>query len=180
MPIIEIIKAHTLIYTTRTPPVPSINKNQQWPEEGVITLDLFTCGSNPLLPVVPDLERLFGIPRNKPNSSEKEEIISQWSHELRGFRNSESNKETAYLDNKSDLASWVFSPLLFGSKKEVVSINSPHQRIDIWDFKEKEATPSHDDAVKAGLKEGDPRWLTSEVASPDRYLFLDGHIQVSY
>jgi len=148
-----------------------------WPEEGVITLDLFTCGSNPLLPVVPDLERLFGIPRNKPNSSEKEEIISQWSHELRGFRNSESNKDTAYLDNKSDLASWVFSPLLFGSKKEVVSVNSPHQRIDIWDFKEKEATPSHEDAIKAGLKLGDPRWLTSEVASPDRYLFLDGHIQ---
>jgi len=32
-----------------------------WPEEGVITLDLFTCGSNPLIPVIPVIMRLFGI-----------------------------------------------------------------------------------------------------------------------
>jgi len=89
------------------------------------------------------------------------------------------NKETSYLDNKSDLASWVFSPLLFGSKKQVISVTSEYQRIDIWDLLSKDSTPSYDDAIKAGLTEGDPRWLTSEVASPDRVLFLDGHIQVS-
>mmetsp|Transcript_10224 Transcript_10224/g.15428 ORF Transcript_10224/g.15428 Transcript_10224/m.15428 type:complete len:794 (-) Transcript_10224:149-2530(-) len=146
-----------------------------WPDEGVITLDLFTCGPKPLLPVIKDLERLFGIPRNKPNSEEKEEILSQWSHELRGFRNSESGG--GHLDNKSDLAVWVVSPMIFGIKKEVVSINTEHQRIDIWEYLPKESTPSHQDALDHNLQEGDPRWLTSEIASPDVFLFLDGAIQ---
>ena len=57
-----------------------------WPEEGVITLDLFTCGSNPLLPVVLTMEKLFGIPRKKADSEEEdeyEEVVTLWSHELR-------------------------------------------------------------------------------------------------
>ena len=57
-----------------------------WPEEGVITLDLFTCGSNPLLPVVSTMEKLFGIPLKKADSEEDdeyEEVITLWSHELR-------------------------------------------------------------------------------------------------
>lgn len=150
-----------------------------WPDEGVITLDLFTCGPKPLLPAVADLERLFGIPRVKLDGSasasgEKEEIITQWSHELRGFRNKEHK---SYLDNRSDLAVSIFSPLLFGTKKQIVSVNSKFQRIDIWDYLEHGSTPSHDDAIKANLTQGDPRWLTSEVVSFERYLFLDGNLQ---
>ena len=42
-----------------------------WPTEGVITLDLFTCGDESLLPIVPLVERLFSVPRpgskNKPH-----------------------------------------------------------------------------------------------------------------
>jgi len=34
-----------------------------WPVEGVITLDLFTCGDQSLLPIVPLIERLFSVPR---------------------------------------------------------------------------------------------------------------------
>lgn len=150
-----------------------------WPEEGVITLDLFTCGPNPLLPVVPDLERLFGIPRKKKDSDEMEEIISQWSHELRGFRNSnsESAKKNKYLDNKSDLAVHIISPLLFGNKKQIVSTNSPYQRIDVWDYLAHERTPTYQDALAANLTAGDPRWNTDEVVTPDRLLFLDGNLQ---
>jgi S-adenosylmethionine decarboxylase proenzyme len=33
-----------------------------WPMEGVIMLDLFTCGPSSLLPIVSTVERLFGIP----------------------------------------------------------------------------------------------------------------------
>jgi hypothetical protein len=73
---------------------------------------------------------------------------------------------------------WVISPLLFGTKKQIVSINSPHQRIDIWEYLSKESTPSYDDAIKYNLTEGDPRWFTSEIVAPDRLLFLDGVIQV--
>ena len=52
-----------------------------WPSAGVITLDLFTCGSNPLLPVVPMIERLFGVPASV---NKKPKVV--WAHKLRGFR----------------------------------------------------------------------------------------------
>lgn len=153
----------------------------KWPDEGVITLDLFTCGSNPLLPVVPTLERLFGIPRNKPNSEEKEEIISLWSHELRGFRSDKNlaAHKNKHLDNKSDLAQDILSPLLFGTKKQIISVESPYQRIDIWDYLPNVATPSYEDGIKHNLTEGDPRWLTKEVASWERSLYINGIYQSS-
>lgn len=53
-----------------------------WPEFGVITLDLFTCGSGKLVPLVPIVESLFAIPQVgslvKP--------VMNWVHKLRGFR----------------------------------------------------------------------------------------------
>ena len=59
-----------------------------WPEEGVITLDLFTCGSGELVPVLPLIERLFGVPQVP---REKDDIVDPprvvWSHKLRGFGN---------------------------------------------------------------------------------------------
>ena len=80
-----------------------------WPEEGVITLDLFTCGANPLLPVVPVVERLFGIGEN---------IVTKWSHDLRGFRSVEERKAN-YLDEFSDLSIWILSPAEFYSKTQI-------------------------------------------------------------
>ena len=93
-----------------------------WPEEGVITLDLFTCGANPLLPVVPVIERLFGIGEN---------IVTKWSHDLRGFRSAEERRAN-YLDDFSDLSVWVLSPLELYSKKSVYSGLTKYQRVDIW------------------------------------------------
>ena len=53
-----------------------------WPEAGVITLDLFTCGSGKLVPILPIVESLFAVPQLgsliKP--------IVKWVHKLRGFR----------------------------------------------------------------------------------------------
>lgn len=52
-----------------------------WPTEGVITLDLFTCGSTSLLDSMPLIEGLFVIPRN-----EKEEKPNvRWAYKRRGF-----------------------------------------------------------------------------------------------
>jgi hypothetical protein len=127
---------------------------------------LFTCGSAPLIPVIPKLVELFGIGEN---------VQSQWSHSLRGFRDGERH----ILDNQSDLAVWVLSPLEMYKKENIVSVKSPIQQIDIWDIVELDATPSHEDAIKHNLQPGDPRWLTPELASPDRLLFLDGTLQVS-
>jgi len=141
-----------------------------WPDEGVITLDLFTCGPKSLLPVVADVERLFAIGENTK---------TYWSHELRGFRlNENTTKSTnSYLADTSDLGFWVMSPLDLEVKEQIVSVKSPIQQIDIWDVLEVDDTPGHDDALKHNLQPGDPRWLTSEIVTPDRLLFLDGSIQ---
>jgi len=151
-----------------------------WPDEGVITLDLFTCGSNPLIPVVPVIEKLFGIPRAsqtcEKDTCEAEEVETFWSHELRGFRHYEDRK-AHYLDLQSDLALWVTSPLDLMYKKEIVSVESPYQRIDIWDSKDYGEGPSWEDAQQLGLEPGDPRWTQSKYASPTRLLFLDGTLQ---
>jgi len=147
-----------------------------WPDEGVITLDLFTCGASPLLPVVPDIERLFGIPRINAETGEKEEVFTLWAHELRGFRTHE-DRRNHMLDLQSDLASWVTSALDLHYKKEIVSVKSPYHQIDIWDTLELSDTPSHEDGLKHKLEPGDPRWFTNEVASPERHLFIDGTLQ---
>lgn len=131
-----------------------------WPEEGVITLDLFTCGANPLLPVVPVIERLFGIGEN---------IVTKWSHDLRGFRSAEERRAN-YLDDFSDLSVWVLSPVELYSKKQIYSNITKYQRVDIWDIAEKEDTPGYEDGIKHNLQEGDPRWETPELFTPDRLL----------
>lgn len=146
-----------------------------WPDEGVITLDLFTCGAKPLIPVVSTIQELFGIPR------EDDEIVTQWSHELRGFRNKalkrDGNDNYALLDHNSDLSQMVWSPIDIRLKEQVVSTMTNYQRVDIWDLVGLEETPSYADAVRENLQPGDPRWMTSEVVSPTRYLFLDGVLQ---
>jgi len=147
-----------------------------WPDEGVITLDLFTCGNNPLVPVVKTIKDLFGIPR------ENDTIGMQWSHELRGFRNKEKvpnrgNDNYAVLDHNSDLSLMVWSPIDCPIKEQIVSKLTKFQRVDIWDLVGLEETPSHNDALKHNLQPGDPRWHTAELVSPTRMLFLDGTLQ---
>ena len=60
-----------------------------WPMEGVITLDLFTCGPNSLLPVVPLAEKLFAVPSetNLLTKDDTERIDPKmiWAHKYRGF-----------------------------------------------------------------------------------------------
>lgn len=144
-----------------------------WPDEGVITLDLFTTSEKPLLPALPKIEELFGIPRVNPETGEKETPVTLWSHELRGFRTEDARK-AHYLDGESDLANWVTSPLEVVYKKQIVTVQSEHQRIDVWDVLERDDTPSYEDGKRLGLKPGDPRWLSNEYATPSRMIFLDG------
>lgn len=101
-----------------------------WPGDGVITLDLFTCGNKPLLPAVQTIERLFGVP-----SSKHPKVHTQWSHELRGFRSEEEQKRNPLADS-SDLSLWVLSPLEMYSKTQIVSKKTKYQQVDIWDLVE--------------------------------------------
>lgn len=155
-----------------------------WPDEGVITLDLFTCGNKPLIPAVAILKDLFGIPKSSDS------IVMKWSHELRGFRNRGEQQQQqqrqeggttqnnyAVLDHNSDLSQMVWSPIDCLVKDQIVSTLTKYQRVDIWDIVGLEETPSYEDAIKAGLEPGDPRWTNAEVVTPTRHLFLDGALQ---
>ena len=57
-----------------------------WPEAGVITLDLFTCGSGKLIPVLPILKKLFAVPQEGAPDILTEQPRTLWTHKLRGFR----------------------------------------------------------------------------------------------
>ncbi len=157
-----------------------------WPEEGVITLDLFTCGERSLLFIVPEVERLFGVPR-----IEGGKVESAWSHELRGFRDVnngdkiDNDDETLrspnkvnFLDNKSDLSTWVITPIDLYYKEQVVTMTSQFNRIDVWDVKYKYHKLLHEDGLKHNLTRGDPRWMTQEFATPHRILFVNGALLV--
>jgi hypothetical protein len=56
-----------------------------WPSRGVITLDLFTCGPNSLLPIVPLAEKLFSVPSSKKTGEKVEKPQMIWAHKYRGF-----------------------------------------------------------------------------------------------
>ena len=142
-------------------------------------MDLFTCGTNPLIPVVSTIQELFGIPR------EGDTIQMQWSHELRGFRNKNKDPSTmdssgdnyAMLDHNSDLSQMIWSPIDVTMKEQIVSTLTKHQRVDIWDLVGLEETPSYEDVMRENLQPGYPRWTTSEIVAPTRHLFLDGVLQ---
>jgi S-adenosylmethionine decarboxylase proenzyme len=56
-----------------------------WPDHGVILLDLFTCGSSSLLPLISIIKEIFGVP--KPVHQSTDPPFMMWAHKLRGFRN---------------------------------------------------------------------------------------------
>ena len=59
-----------------------------WPMEGVITLDLFTCGSTSLLNHLQLIQNLFAVPRRNLKDAETPQVL--WAYKRRGF-NEQSN-----------------------------------------------------------------------------------------
>lgn len=59
-----------------------------WPEEGVITLDLYTCGPGSLLPFVSITKDLFAI--SSSSTAKEPELV--WSHKFRGFTDNIKNE----------------------------------------------------------------------------------------
>ncbi|KAL7568819.1 hypothetical protein ACA910_007233 [Epithemia clementina (nom. ined.)] len=158
-----------------------------WPDEGVITLDLYvtTVSTNteqqakqqPLVPnVVESVKRLFGV---RGAGKAPRPLNARWSHEFRGFDPAASQANYGIHLAGSDLALWVLSPLEMYSKTLVHSSwTQSNQRVDIWDLVEVTDTPSQADVIKYGLKEGDPRLYTPELVTPWRVVFLNGKLTV--
>lgn len=86
-----------------------------WPAQGVITLDLFTCGDASLVPYVPVVEELFCI--GKTPSAEGEVVEPPhmlWSYKRRGFRN-----EEGYDASAGDIFNFMLGVMEFENKTQV-------------------------------------------------------------
>ncbi|KAL7538215.1 hypothetical protein ACHAWF_006023 [Thalassiosira exigua] len=151
-----------------------------WPKEGVIAMDLFTCGGNPLIPVLSSISKLFGIKRS-PTDGEDEEDVPEpsvvWSHKLRGFREGFApgyDRGRNPLDQ--DLGRYVLGSMDFDMKDQVVSTKTDFQSVDVYDvmYPSRKSFQSYEKSLSGG---DSYEARNPEQFGPDRVLFLDGVIQ---
>ena len=89
-----------------------------WPVEGVICFDLCSAGSKSILPVLPIIERLFGVPRTPSYPGEVVELPEyRWAHKLRGYRHRPTQSSNLLLG--TDLGTTILGILGTEYKEEV-------------------------------------------------------------
>ena len=142
-----------------------------WPIPGAICLDLFTCGPNSLLPILPAIERFFAVPRVPAvHGSIVEKPYVQWAYKLRGYRNELPSR------SHGDIAQFLHGWLEFDMKSLVVSIDSPFHKIDIYDVINPRFHSLHE--YRSSLAKDDSyAALHPELFRPDRVLYSDGILQ---
>lgn len=90
-----------------------------WPDEGVITFDLCVGGNTSIIPALPAIQRLFGVPRTSTMPGES--IIAQpekrWAHKLRGFRFRPDSHTSIF--SGTDLANYIVGDMNAIYKNEV-------------------------------------------------------------
>lgn len=138
-----------------------------WPEEGVITLDLYTCGPNSLLPFVAITQTLFAIPSQKLDSEPR--VV--WSHKFRGFTEN-LNDEIA---ERTDFFKFPIGTMT-DYKEEVISAQTAFQRVDIYDVL-RPHFQSFEAYEKSRLDHASYEGQNPEFFEPDRIVFLDGILQ---
>ena len=146
-----------------------------WPKQGVITLDIFTCGSGLLIPVLPMIKELFGV----PNKALPHHPVMTWSHKLRGFRDGISPTNVATQnpleqDLGREMLGWHGSEL----KQPLVSKKTKWQNVDIYQYI-KPRTRSLSSYEKSLSNDGSYESLHPDFYMPDRALYLDGVEQSS-
>ena len=140
-------------------------------------MDLFTCGGNPLIPVLPSIQKLFGIPHSLAAGETEHEIPEPtmiWSHKLRGFR---QGFAPGYSDEHNPLSNdlgRVLGKLDFDMKNKVVSSKTAFQTVDVYELMDPRSKNigSYQKALSSDGEVGQP-----EHFGPDRMLFLDGVLQ---
>jgi S-adenosylmethionine decarboxylase proenzyme len=135
-----------------------------WPEFGVISLDLFTCGSGELIPILPIVKRLFAVPA--PGGDEPDMI---WAHKLRG-----ASIGKGVLGD--DLGRFVLETTDMDLKREVVTARTDFQRIDIYDTIN--AHSRDYGSYRASIEGGDTYEAKHpELFTPQTEVYLDGILQ---
>mmetsp|Transcript_23997 Transcript_23997/g.47668 ORF Transcript_23997/g.47668 Transcript_23997/m.47668 type:complete len:614 (+) Transcript_23997:116-1957(+) len=147
-----------------------------WPTEGVISMDLFTCGSGKLIPTLPSIQNLFGV--KAANEDPADDPMMMWSHKLRGFRKGfvpGYNFELNPLD--ADLGSEILASHDFDIKKPLVSdAETDFQMVDVYEVMNPKKRRLSD-YYKSLEDDGSYESLHPEFFAPDHILLLDGIVQ---
>jgi len=143
-----------------------------WPKEGVISMDFFTCGSGLLIPLLPTIKKLFGIPSQNNNDHIDPQMI--WSHKLRGFRPHYVAHDNPY---DQDLGAFLESHNM-ELKDPLASEETDFQYVDIYEYLDPRGPPLST-YEKSITDDGSYESLNREFYSPDKMLFLDGVQQSS-
>jgi len=150
-----------------------------WPLEGVITMDLFTCGGGLLIPTLPSIERLFAVPAEVVEGGEITQPTLLWSHKLRGFREGFSK---GYVRSKNpldgSLGRHVLGKLDFDIKRPILSIKTQVQNVNIYEVMEPQSRDI-DSYHKSLANNTAPNYESTHPQhfGPDKILFLDGILQ---
>jgi len=146
-----------------------------WPMEGVISMDLFTCGSGKLIPTLPSIQQLFGV---RAKEEEVEEPTMMWSHKLRGFRKGfvpGYNFDLNPLD--CDLGAVILGSHDYDIKKPLVSAaETDYQTVDVYEVMQPHRRRLSD-YYKSLEDDGSYESLHPEFFAPDHVLLLDGRVQ---
>lgn len=141
-----------------------------WPTEGVITLDLFTCGGRSLLPLVGYIEELFGVPSASDSSADAPR--AQWALKHRGFPHDEDPENPEEFDYDEYLLGWID----FEMKEDVASVETAYQAIEVFDVINPRfrRLQSHKRSL---TDDGSYEAQHPELFLPDRVVYLDKIVQ---
>ncbi|KAL7450672.1 hypothetical protein ACHAWC_002552 [Mediolabrus comicus] len=150
-----------------------------WPLEGVITLDLFTCGGGKLVPLMPLIERLFSV-KQLPSEGESEEDIPEptmlWAHKLRGFREGFAPGYVRTSNPLDEGLGWsVLGRLDFDMKRPLLSTKTEFQHVDIYEVMDPNSRDleSYHKSL-SGDDDSSYESMHPELFVPNKVLFLDG------
>lgn len=142
-------------------------------------MDLFTCGGGLLIPLLPLVKRLFGVPQVPEQGEDPRDIPEPtmlWSHKWRGFRHGYDPKMEDEDENAHQyqcLDRWVLGKLDLDLKEPLVSTRTKFQAYDVYEI----LHPQKRDLASyhASLEEEDSyESRNPDLFGPDRILFLDG------
>ncbi|KAL7561632.1 hypothetical protein ACA910_001498 [Epithemia clementina (nom. ined.)] len=166
-----------------------------WPKAGILTMDLFTCGSQSLLPLIPILKQLFAVPAQPSNiisntNTDKVPVavVSPnvwWTYKKRGYRDYfhaqnatlvASAEEARLLrlhaqqGGDSDDAERYFLGRSDDKTKPILSTETDFQQVDV--YISYLPTPSLKDGMDIEQQQPPAR-----VEPINKRVFLDGALQ---
>jgi spermidine synthase len=141
-----------------------------WPIPGVITLDLFTCGPNSLLPLLPTIEKLFAISKRSGLMDDDEKPNMVWAYKKRGFREEQCKPE------ETDLNQFTLGWMEYDLKNLVSSVETDFQSVEIFDVLDHRFR-GIENYKKSLVKDDTYESHHPELFMPDRVIYLDGIMQ---